>query len=95
MTGDQYRDSIRKIHMNSRVYIGGEKISNPLDHPVFIPAQNTAVMTYELAQGTEYKDLMTAYSPYTGSRVNRFTHIYQSIDDIDKRRSLECTSLTL
>ncbi|MBW1691010.1 MAG: 4-hydroxybutyryl-CoA dehydratase [Deltaproteobacteria bacterium] len=85
MTGDQYRDSIRKIHRNSRVYIGGEKISNPLDHPIVIPAQNTAAMTYELAQDPEYVDLMTAYSPYTGSKVNRFTHIYQSIDDMVKK----------
>jgi len=82
MTGDQYRESIRKMHMTSRVYIGGEKISDPLDHPVVIPAQNTAAMTYELAHDPEYEALMTAYSPYIDDKVNRFTHIYQNIDDM-------------
>ena len=83
MTGDQYRESIRK--MDSKVYIGGEKISDPLDHPFVIPAQNTAAMTYDMAQDPAHVDLMTAYSPYIKSTVNRFTHIYQSIDDMVKK----------
>ncbi|MCJ7774115.1 MAG: 4-hydroxyphenylacetate 3-hydroxylase family protein, partial [Desulfobacterales bacterium] len=83
MTGDQYRESIRK--MGSKVYIGGEKISDPLDHPFVIPAQNTAAMTYDMAQDPAHVDLMTAYSPYIKSTVNRFTHIYQSIDDMVKK----------
>ncbi len=83
MTGDQYRESIRK--MDQTVYIGGEKVSDPLDHPVVIPAQNTAAMTYEMAQNPEHEDLMTAYSPYIEGKVNRFTHIYQSIDDMVKK----------
>lgn len=83
MTGEQYRESIRK--MKSTVYIGGEKIDDFCDHPVVIPAQNTAAMTYELAQKPEYEDLMTAHSPYINGKVNRFTHIYQSIDDMVKK----------
>jgi len=80
MTGEQYRESIRK--MKSTVYIGGEKIDDFLDHPVVIPAQNTASMTYEFAQDPECEHLMTAYSPYIDAKVNRFTHIYQNIDDM-------------
>jgi len=83
MTAEQYRESIRK--MKSKVYIGGERISDPMDHPVVIPSQNTAAMTYELAQNPQYQDLMTAYSPFIEGKVNRFTHIYQGIDDMVKK----------
>lgn len=43
---------------------------------------NSVRMTYDLAQQPEYQDLMTAISPYTGERVNRFTHIHQSTTDL-------------
>jgi 4-hydroxybutyryl-CoA dehydratase/vinylacetyl-CoA-Delta-isomerase len=42
-------------------------------------------MTYELAQHPEYEDLMTATSHLTGKKVNRFTNIHQSIDDLLKK----------
>ena len=46
-------------------------------------------MTYDLAQVEEYQDLMTAISPYTGERVNRFTHIHQSTDDLIKKVKMQ------
>ena len=39
-------------------------------------------MTYDLAQDPEYQDLMTVVSPFTGERVNRFTHIHSSTEDL-------------
>ena len=83
MTGVEYKESLRK--MKPVVYMFGEKIDNPVDHPMVRPSQNAIAMSYDLAHDPEYEDLMTAISSVTGSRVNRFGHIYQSIDDMIKK----------
>jgi 4-hydroxybutyryl-CoA dehydratase/vinylacetyl-CoA-Delta-isomerase len=83
MNGEQYRDSLRK--MNPSVYLLGERLTNPVDHPMVIPSQNAVAMTYDLAHDPKYADLMTVTSPLTGGKINRFAHIYQSIDDMVKK----------
>ena len=80
MTGEQYIESIKKINM--QVYMFGKKIEDPTEDSILRPSLNSVRMTYDLAQMPEYQDLMTVISPYTGERVNRFTHIHQSIDDL-------------
>ena len=87
MTGNEYVESMRRL--NLQVYMFGEKIENPVDHPILRPSLNSVKATYDLAQMPEYEDLMTAQSPITGTRVNRFTHIHQSTDDLMKR--LRCS----
>ncbi len=87
MTGTQYIESIRKIKM--QVYMFGKKIENPVDDPMLRPSLNSVRMTYDLAQIPEYQDLMTAVSPYTGNRINRFTHIHQSADDLIKKVKMQ------
>ena len=46
------------------------------------PHVNSAAMTYDLACDPMYENLMTATSHLTGKKVNRFTHIHQSIEDL-------------
>ncbi len=87
MTGEQYIESIRKMHMN--VYMFGKKVECPVDDPILRPSLNSVRMTYDLAQKPEYQDLMTAVSPYTGQRVNRFTHIHQSTEDLIKKVKMQ------
>lgn len=87
MTGEQYIESIRK--MNMCVYMFGKKVESPVDDPILRPSLNSVRMTYDLAQMPEYEDLMTAVSPYTGTRVNRFTHIHQSTDDLIKKVKMQ------
>lgn len=60
-----------------------------MDDPILRPSLNSVRMTYDLAQVEEYQDLMTAISPYTGERVNRFTHIHQSTDDLIKKVKMQ------
>ena len=60
-----------------------------MDNPILRPALNSVRMTYDLAQKPEYQDLMTAVSPYTGERVNRFTHIHQSASDLVKKVKMQ------
>jgi 4-hydroxybutyryl-CoA dehydratase/vinylacetyl-CoA-Delta-isomerase len=42
-------------------------------------------MTYDLAQDPRHEDLLTATSHLTGRRINRFTHIHQSPDDLVRK----------
>ena len=58
MNGEQYRDSLRK--MKHVVYMLGERISNPVDHPIVIPSQNAVAMAYDVAFDPKYEDLITA-----------------------------------
>lgn len=87
MTGEQYIESIRKLNME--IYMFGKRIDNPVDDPILRPSLNSVRMTYDLAQMPEYEDLMTAVSPYTGRRVNRFTHIHQSAGDLVKKVKMQ------
>ena len=87
MTGEQYIESIRAMKMN--VYMFGKKVECPVDDPILRPSLNSVRMTYDLAQMPEYEDLMTAVSPYTGKRVNRFTHIHQSAADLVKKVKMQ------
>lgn len=87
MTGEQYVESMRK--MNLQVYLFGEKIDNPVDHPILRPSLNSVKATYDLAQDPKYEDLMTAVSSFTGEKVNRFLHIHQSTDDLIKKVKMQ------
>ena len=87
MTGEQYIESIRKLNM--QVYMFGKKIESPVDDPILRPSLNSVRMTYDLAQKPEYQDLMTAVSNLTGERVNRFTHIHQSTEDLVKKVKMQ------
>lgn len=60
----------------------GEKVENPVDHPVIRPSMNSVAKTYELAFDPRYESLMTATSSLTGKKINRFTHLHQSTADL-------------
>jgi 4-hydroxybutyryl-CoA dehydratase/vinylacetyl-CoA-Delta-isomerase len=83
MTGQQYIASLRKLE--PEVYFMGREIDNVVDEPMFQPHINTAAMTYELANDSQYEEIMTATSHLSGEKINRFTHIHQSIDDLVKK----------
>lgn len=87
MTGEQYIESMRKL--NLQVYMFGKKVESPVDDPILRPSLNSVRATYDLAQMPEYEDLMTVVSPFTGKRVNRFTHIHQSTDDLIKKVKMQ------
>jgi 4-hydroxybutyryl-CoA dehydratase/vinylacetyl-CoA-Delta-isomerase len=87
MTKEQYIESLRKLNM--KVYMFGELINSPVDHPMIIPSMNSVAMTYELAQDPQYASLMTATSNLTGKTVNRFTHLHQSEADLVKKVKMQ------
>lgn len=84
-TAQEYKDSLRQ--RNIKVYLKGELLDPKtlIDHPFIRGHVNAAAMTYALAGTKEYENLMTTASHLTGKKINRFTHIHQSTDDLVKK----------
>jgi len=86
-TPEQYEESLRKL--NLKVFMFGEEVKNPVDHPIIRPSMNSVKKTYELAHVPEYEDLMTATSSLTGKKINRFCHLHQSTEDLVKKVKMQ------
>ncbi|MCK9362404.1 MAG: 4-hydroxyphenylacetate 3-hydroxylase family protein [Syntrophales bacterium] len=86
MNASQYEESLRKLKLN--VYMFGKKVENPVDDPIIRPSMNAVAATYESALKPECEDIMTATSHLTGNRINRFTHIHQSVEDLVKKSKM-------
>ena len=86
-TPEEFIQSIADLHL--QIYLFGEKVDDYVEHPVIRPSINCIAMTYELARMPEYQDLMLATSHLSGERINRFTHIHQSTDDLAKKVKMQ------
>ena len=86
-TRDEYIESLRK--MKKRIFLGGEEIENYVDHAIIRPSINACAMTYELSSQPEYEELLTTTSSLTGEKINRFTHLHQSTDDLVKKVKMQ------
>jgi len=86
-TPQQYLDDLRSL--NIELYMFGEKVENYVDNPIIRPSINAMAMTYKLALDPEYEDIMTATSSLTGEKVNRFTHLHQSPEDLIKKVKMQ------
>ena len=84
-TGAEYIDSLRG--RNLKVYLFGELVDEPVDHPVIRPSINAIAETYDLAQRNP--ELATALSPLTGERINRFLHIAESPEDLVNQNKMQ------
>ncbi|MHB8334806.1 MAG: 4-hydroxyphenylacetate 3-hydroxylase family protein [Acidimicrobiales bacterium] len=82
-TPDQYVESLRALKI--RAYVNGELIEKVVDHPAVAPHINTVAKTYKLAHMPEHEDVMTAISHLSGERIHRYTHIFQSPEDLVKK----------
>ena len=89
MTGKQYRESLRN-RRPLNVYMAGEKLENPYDHPIIAASINSIALTYELAEeGSKYRDDLTEISSLTGNRINRFCHIHRSPEELYKKVGMQ------
>jgi 4-hydroxybutyryl-CoA dehydratase/vinylacetyl-CoA-Delta-isomerase len=81
-TGDEYKQSLR--NRNIQVYVKGQllKSAEVIDHPFIRGHVNSAALTFDLAHDPMCEDLMTVKSHLTGQKINRFTHIHQSVEDL-------------
>ncbi len=84
-SGEDYIDSLRGRDV--RVYLFGELVDEPVDHPMIRPSMNAMAATYDLEVGLP--DLATAESSLSGRRVNRFLHVTESADDVVKQNHMQ------
>ena len=77
-SGEDYINSLRG--RNLRVFLFGELVDEPVDHPLIRPSINAVAETYDLA--LREPEVATVESALTGGRVNRFLHIVQSPEDL-------------
>ena len=84
-TGEDYVASLRG--RNVTVYLFGEKVKEPVDHPIIRPSINALKMTYDLA--IEDPDLAMGYSDLTDGPVNRFLQIPKTPEDLVKKSRMQ------
>lgn len=84
-TGAEYMDSLRG--RNLTVWLFGERVAEPVDHPVIRPSINAVAETYDLA--VRHPEIGTALSPYTNTRINRFLHVAASSDDLVRQNQMQ------
>ena len=77
-TGNDYIESLRGRDL--KIYLFGELVKEPVDHPMIRPSINAVAETYDLAVREEA--LASAHSSLTGLTVNRFLHIAESAQDL-------------
>ena len=77
-SGGEYVESLRGRRL--AVYLFGERVAEPVDHPVIRPSVNAMAATYDAS--AEDLDLATARSALTGNLVNRFLHVAGSAADL-------------
>ncbi len=86
LTSKEYKESLKQL--NTKVYAFGELLSNFSEDPLIRPHVESAAMTYECAHDPRFTDLATVNSHLTGKKVNRFTHIHHSTEDLIKKVKL-------
>jgi 4-hydroxybutyryl-CoA dehydratase/vinylacetyl-CoA-Delta-isomerase len=76
--GEDYIESLRG--RGAKVYLMGERVDEPVDHPMIRPSINAMAATYDLA--VQNPELATVRSSISEKQVNRFLHITESVDDV-------------
>jgi 4-hydroxybutyryl-CoA dehydratase / vinylacetyl-CoA-Delta-isomerase len=83
--GAEYIKSLRG--RNLKVYLFGELVKEPVDHPMIRPSINAVAETYDLA--VKDPELAAAQSSISGIPVNRFLHIVESAQDLVNQNRMQ------
>jgi len=83
--GSEYIESLR--NRNLQVYLFGELVKEPVDHPMIRPSINAVAATYDIA--VDEPELASAKSSLTGLNVNRFLHIAESAEDLVNQNRMQ------
>ncbi|MCC2649804.1 MAG: 4-hydroxybutyryl-CoA dehydratase [Nitrososphaeraceae archaeon] len=83
--GAEYIESLRGRKM--KVYLFGQLVQEPVDHPMIRPSINAVAETYDLAN--EETEIASAQSSLIGIRVNRFLHITESVTDVVNQNKMQ------
>ncbi|MDQ4101499.1 MAG: 4-hydroxybutyryl-CoA dehydratase [Thermoproteota archaeon] len=83
--GAEYIESLRGRSL--KIYLFGELVREPVDHPMIRPSINAVAETYDLA--VEEPELAAPQSSLTGMQVNRFLHIAESAQDLVDQNKMQ------
>ncbi|HEY9387631.1 MAG TPA: 4-hydroxyphenylacetate 3-hydroxylase N-terminal domain-containing protein [Nitrososphaeraceae archaeon] len=83
--GAEYIESLRG--RNIKVYLFGDLVKEPVDHPMIRPSINAVAETYDIAN--EEPEIASPYSSITGSKVNRFLHITEASEDLVNQNKMQ------
>ena len=81
----EYIESLR--NRNLKVYLFGELVKEPVDHPMIRPSINAVAETFDLAN--EDPELASAESSLSGLKVNRFLHIAENAQDLVNQNKMQ------
>jgi len=84
-TGEEYITSLRGRSLS--IFLFGEEIEEPVDHPMIRPSINAIAESYDLA--IRHPDLASVVSEYTGERVSRFLHVCKSAEDLVRQNKMQ------
>lgn len=82
-TGNDYKKSVAGLAQ--QVYLLGERVEDPVNHPMLRPSFNALEMTYRMAEDPAAEQLMHADSAFDRSQVNLFCSIHTSTEDLVRK----------
>jgi 4-hydroxybutyryl-CoA dehydratase/vinylacetyl-CoA-Delta-isomerase len=82
-TSQEYTSSLDGLARE--VYVLGERVTDPVNHPILRPSLNALAMTYRLAEDSSADALMHARSGLDGREINLFTSIHGSTEDLIRK----------
>lgn len=84
-TGQDYVDSLRG--RDTRLFLMGQQVEEPADHPMIVPSINALRATYDLA--VDHPELATVHSPLIDAPVNRFLHVTTSSEELIAKHRMQ------
>ncbi|MGE4322717.1 MAG: 4-hydroxyphenylacetate 3-hydroxylase family protein [Sphingobium sp.] len=85
VTGEDYIASLRD--RGTTLYLFGEQVEEPVDHPMIRPSINALARTYDLA--IEDPELASAHSDLIDAPVNRFLHFVGGPQDLVMKNRMQ------
>jgi len=83
-TKEDYFEALARLRPN--VYIGGDVVGR--DDPRLSAGKNTVGITFDVQNDPAFADVIFAESHLTKQKINRFTHIHRTIDDLLKKQKM-------
>ena len=84
-SGAEYIESLRGRDI--KVYLFGELVKEPIDHPMIRPSINAVAETYDIANSEP--EIGSSHSSLTDRKVNRFLHIAESAQDLVNQNRMQ------
>ena len=84
-SGAEYIESLRG--RNIKVYLFGELVKEPVDHPMIRPSINAVAETYDIANSEP--EIGSSHSSLTDRKINRFLHIAESAQDLVNQNRMQ------